>query len=497
MASVLLVALAVALMAWRFTRLDLAAFINDEPRFLEGGHDQVRTGRWLSASPLTGTQGVRYGPTVFWFYGLVGLLGDEHPRTATAAMCAVVTLAQVALVWALARVFGGGLPAFAALLAFVASSPYQFFWSRLAWDQTVDAMSAAVVAVLALSARPGWKTGLAVGALTGLAVSSHLMVLPFVAALTLVLAAEAWAPAEGRSRALAFAAVTAAAMLAVNLPYLHFLAGAPPTPMHAVTLDVRTLAAYALEPARVATTWGIEYFFDDDWGDFLAWLGAGGSLLPAGPAVAVGLAAVTLLGLVAALRSPDPRARRLGRLGLLTWLIAPLVLATRTLLRHPHYQFGTWWLVPVGLAAALAWLRARDPRAGRAGAAALWLLAGLQCAFIGAWGGYVDERVGTRGLHYGTPLREQQVVMEALCRQPGTRLTLRNDTALFRRPLVYWSRVLPECRGKQVLVCGGGARAGFLACPEPGAEDVRARLVYARDKGGALRLESDGGPGSP
>ena len=61
-----LVAVAVALMAWRFTRLDLAAFINDEPRFLEGGHDQVRTGRWLSASPLTGTQGVRYGPSVFW-----------------------------------------------------------------------------------------------------------------------------------------------------------------------------------------------------------------------------------------------------------------------------------------------------------------------------------------------------------------------------------------------------------------------------------------------
>src|SRR5262245_7350398 len=217
-------------MAWRFTRLDLAAFINDEPRFLEGGHEQLRTGRWLSASPFPGTQGVRYGPTVFWFYGLVGLVAGEHPRTAILAMCAVVTLTQIALVWALARVFGGGPAAFAALLAFVASSPYQFFWSRLAWDQTVDAASAAAVAVLALTARPGWKTGLGLGALLGLAVSSHLMVLPLVAAVALVLAAEAWTAADGRRRALAFAGASAAALLVVNLPYLRFLAGAPRSP---------------------------------------------------------------------------------------------------------------------------------------------------------------------------------------------------------------------------------------------------------------------------
>ena len=486
-ACLLLVAASLCLLAWRFARLDLAGFINDEPRFLEGATEQLRTGRWLSASPFPGTQGVRYGPAVFWFYAAVASVWNDHPRTAIVAMCAVVSLAHLALAAALARAFGGGLGLFATLLAFLASSPYQFFWSRLAWDQTVDWTSAAVVAVLAVCTRPSWPAGLAVGALIGFALSSHLMVLPFAAAVVLALAWEAWTSEDRRGLA-TFAASAAAATLLVTLPYLCFLATSPRGPMQPVALDLRTLAAYALEPARVASVWGIEYFFDDDWGDFQGFLGGRAALWQGGLATALLIAAAALLGIVVALRSPDARARRLGRLALLTWLLAPFVLATRTLARHPHYQFGTWWLVPLGLAAALAWLNTRHPVGGRLGALAVWLLAAWQAGFVGAWLGYVDDRVGTRGIHYGTPVGHQEAVMRAFCGHAEPSLVLSNETALFRRPLLYWTRVLPECRDKQIVVCGAGARAGFLACPTPASDGRLVHLVYARDRGGALRL---------
>lgn len=487
--SLLLAGAALALLAWRFARLDLAAFINDEPRFLEAAAEQVRTGRWLSASPLPGTQGVRYGPAVFWFYGIVGAIWSDHPRPAIAAMGAMASLAQIALAAALARAFAGGLRLFAALLALIASSPYQFFWSRLAWDQAVGWASAAAVAVLALEARPRWPTGLAVGALVGIAITTHLMALPFAAALALALIWEAWASPEDRRRWASLAVVAGAAALLVSLPYLRYLAGAPAGETRAVPLDAGTLAAYALEPARVATAWGVEYYFDDDWTDFQGWLG-GLAPLWRGRFVAVVLVAgAALFGLVVALRSPDLRHRRLARLGLLTWALAPPLLATHTLARHPHYQLGTWWLALVGLAAALAWLRVRPGAGHWAGTLAVWLLAAWQVGFIGAWRRYIDDRTGTRGLHYGTPLGHQEEVMRAFCLAPGQRLVLDNQTVLFRRPFAYWSRVLPECRNREVVVCGAGARAGFLACPEPTPGGRHVRLVYARERGGALRLE--------
>ena len=75
--------------ALRFARLDLAAFINDEPRILAGAADQWRTGQWLSAVPYPGSQGVRYGAATFWFFGVVSWLWGEHPRSAILALCAV------------------------------------------------------------------------------------------------------------------------------------------------------------------------------------------------------------------------------------------------------------------------------------------------------------------------------------------------------------------------------------------------------------------------
>lgn len=64
--TTLMVAAAVAMLGYRFLHLDLAPFARDEPQFLAAAREQLRTGHWVSANPLYGNLGLRYGPTAFW-----------------------------------------------------------------------------------------------------------------------------------------------------------------------------------------------------------------------------------------------------------------------------------------------------------------------------------------------------------------------------------------------------------------------------------------------
>ncbi|HEV7502276.1 MAG TPA: hypothetical protein VGQ33_19810, partial [Vicinamibacteria bacterium] len=65
-----LITVALGMLAYRFAHVGLAPFARDEPQFLFAAGEQLRTGRWLSANPLYGNLGLRYGPAAFWFYGL-------------------------------------------------------------------------------------------------------------------------------------------------------------------------------------------------------------------------------------------------------------------------------------------------------------------------------------------------------------------------------------------------------------------------------------------
>ncbi len=197
---------ALAMVAYRFANFDLVPFILDEPYFLTAAREQVLSGHWVSASPIQGTQGTTYGPTVLWFYGVVHQLFGSAPQTSILAMCALVTLSHVALAVALTRLFRGDALFLAALLALVAASPYQFFWSRLAWDQMVNVGASCTVALLCLPGPPGWIRRVALGLVLGFAISSHLMVLPLVALTFAVLALEQLPPppvagAHARARA--------------------------------------------------------------------------------------------------------------------------------------------------------------------------------------------------------------------------------------------------------------------------------------------------------
>ena len=184
-AAVLLAAL--SLLSYRFWHLDLAPFARDEPQFLRASGEQLRTGRWLSANPLYGNLGLRYGPTAFWFYGVVQAVGGTDPRVAIVAMGVTVTLAQLALAFAVWRVFGGGAAMLGVLVAWVASSPYEFQWSRLAWDLTSNAAVFAAAALLCTYRDLRAGRALALGLAIGLGLATHPMLVPFALAVFAVI----------------------------------------------------------------------------------------------------------------------------------------------------------------------------------------------------------------------------------------------------------------------------------------------------------------------
>jgi hypothetical protein len=482
----LLVAAALALFAYRFADVGLASFTRDEPQFLAAAREQPRSGHWLQANPLFGNLGRRYGPVAFWFYGAVtAVLGDD-PRRAILAMGAVLTAAQIGLAWGLARAIGGGAAFFAVLAAWIASSPYLFFWSRMAWDLTSLAGVCAAVALLAL---PG-PVGPGRAALVGLALAVGLGTHPMVAPLGIaVVSALAWELRATPRRLLAVLGALAATGIAVLLPHLLYLLRAravsrAPWRAHSGA----SVAALALEAPMIATPWRIQRYFDGSWDAFVAWSGTG-LLARASFVLALAIAVATAAGLACALRSARDAERRLARTALLVWPGVVTMLAVLGLDGHVHYQFPAAWVPFFGVAALAAALLRRAPRWGAAGLAVLGALALAQGALVVQWMRFVRLHDGTRGPTYGTAVGAQIAAVRAVCALPDPRIALRNETAQFRYPFEYLARTEPACAGKTVVVCAETPGPFARACPpdEPGTRLVRLR--YARDTGGALRLD--------
>ncbi len=470
------VALALAMVAYRFFNADLVAFINDEPIFLEAARQQVATGHWVLASPIAGNQGMTYGPSVMWFYGVVQLVLGAAPAVCIAAMCLFVSVSQVAVALGLTRVFKGGAFFFATLLAFIASSPYQFFWSRLAWDPLVDVGSGLAVWLLATRGPMSLPRAAALGLVLGLAVSSHLMVLLLVVGVVAVLVVEL---ARTPKRLLAVGAVMGASGVGVNLPYLVFLGRQGARTVYR-SHDAVPFLERLLQVPRVATLWKVDYFFDDAWQDFLAYLHWPGDLSTVSAVLLAGLTLSALAGLAVALVKGDGPIRRVAGLAAGTWVAYPILYAARGLAAHPHYQFPTWWVIPVGLGGLLWFARPRLRGGAAAVAGLVWAVALAQLLFIAGWMSYIRARGGTQGIHYSTPLAAQRRVVREACSTPDDRLRLVNETALFPHSLSYVVATEPACAGKQVRVCGPD-------CPEvPGARSFH--LGYAGPAGGSVQL---------
>jgi hypothetical protein len=240
------------------------------------------------------------------------------------------------------------------------------------------------------------------------------------------------------------------AALLVNLPYLRFLSKATITPGTGVE-EHHGLLARALEPLRVATADRIGYFFDADWPRFLDALHLGRAFAPLTAAALVLLGVLLAVGLIALLAGGEAPRRRLGVLALSVWVGYTLFYAARLLPLEPHYQFPTWWLVPVGLAGALAVL---NPRARAMVHALVWTLAIAQAGFVFCWTRFIAREHGTRGTHYGPTVAEQRAVIRAICAEtpPGRSAFVENRTTVFRGSLEYLAHTEDDCSHRPIAV---------------------------------------------
>lgn len=474
------VAGALSMLAYRFANIDLAAFNHDEPLFLEAARRQLITGQWLSASPLVGNFGLHYGPAPVWFYGIIQLLFGDAARTSILAMGTMVILGGLALALALTNLLRGGAWMFAVLLAWIAASPYHFFWSRLAWDQLASVCSCWAVVILCGVERLRAGPALLLGLVLGIGLGAHPMILPFVLAVVAALAIEMRHSPRDLVKTTAFIGLGSLVVLA---PYLQYLLRTPIRVKPIRDFSSAVWLQNLIEPARVGTLWGVQYYFGDDWGDFQAWLPHATSLLQARwvpLALSIGAA---LLGIAASLASRVRRRYRIAMVAALVWIVAPLLFAMSGIGQHPHYQFATWWVVPFGISSAIAWIRERNRVWGAVALAAIAGIAVFHFLFIVQWMQYTRERGGTRGIYYPTPIGLQEVSVREICGHPGAVLEVRNEAFPWSHSLSYLSSTEPACRGKRIVFCGPD--------PCPSLEGAsRLRLRYAKPHSGRLLVEA-------
>ena len=478
-----LVALALLLFSFRFQNRDLVPYVLDEPQLQDAAQADAQAGLWASISVLHGTQGMRPGPAPLWFYTAVHRLAGPLPERSILATTLLLTLSQLLLALALARALGGGTVLFATLAALLASSPYLFFWARTGSDNPLlGAWVALAVAVLLWDGVWGLLRGALLGLWVGLSLSTHLVALPFSVAVVVLLLVKA------RRRRAFYGAlgVLLAVALLVNVPYLLALKTEPPSPAPAwqqwggPSAALARVAFQLLEPGQVATTAGLDTYFDGAFAAFGKSLGARGAVLATGPALSALLALLAVFGFWAAARSGNPRARTLGVLGLLLWLGHALFLGLPQQLRaEPPYQQPTAWLVAAGCCALAMALLPQRPQAAWVLLLGLWGVAIADGGFQHVWMGWVRAHGGTAGVHYSVPLSTQRLLLREACTTPQPKVALANRTLLFPHSLLSLAQTESACAGKTVGVCP-------VNCPTLDAQWRVVSVRYAAPPAGRL-----------
>jgi hypothetical protein len=468
------VAISGAMMAYRFSRIDLSPFIMDEAYFVDGAG-------WALASPITGSVPVHYGPAPVWFYGVAQLFVGRSPVMNIAAMCLAMTLAQLFFVIAVARALKLPPLALALLLAFVAASPYQFFWSRLAWNQLSDACAFAAVALFVGKRPLTVLRMLAIGGLLGLALSSHPISAGFIAAMGLVIGFEHRRDLKQLAK---LAAAGTGAVLAVNVPWfvdmiLHpwpDLGPRPERPLGAILEDVGNRVLNEVRPASMD---GLQYFFDTEWGRFVRTLGWPFPPETLAHWLFVALVVISAAALVAAMLAGSPEHRKLAALTACTVALSAVYFSHLQLAPHPHYDFPVSWVAAaaVALALSMSW----KYRAAAIGVGAfVAALAIIQFDVILQWRGLIERENGMRNMHYSTPVGQLSKVVNEACSWPF-QVNLRNQTLILAKPLEYLLKTEPLCAGKSVRLCGWN-------CPPTSPEARTFALRYDAPQGASVAL---------
>ncbi|HEX7667387.1 MAG TPA: hypothetical protein VF407_22805, partial [Polyangiaceae bacterium] len=101
----------------------------------------------------------------------------------------------------------------------------------------------------------------------------------------------------------------------------------------------------------------------------------------------------------------------------------------------------------------------------------------LHGVFLPLWMHYVRANGGTAGIHYATPLAEEEAFVRAACTK-GDSIALENRTVIFPAALRYLTSVEPACNGKTIVICEAGeCPRATVVVPITYAEPGVGRLV--------------------
>ncbi len=452
----ILLGLSLLLFVYRFLNFDLCVFINDEPVLLAESRNALQAGRFLTHSPLIGTQSIQYGPTTLWLFSLIHYCFGPDVQYFTLAIALLGTLSNAALAVSVGRFFGDRYLTPATLVAFVASSPYLFFWSRIPWDPLVNICAGFAVSLLCTKRPLGALRVVALGSLLGFGVSTHPAMTPLAGVILLLVVLRS---ASGqRLRNLALSLVIT---LAINGPFLYYLAnqqGAAGARKHqaAQVLFSRVFSRFLTEPLRVLSTARIDYFFDTAWQSFADQHPVAARLSEISSEALATLTWCIPLGLVVAFFAQRRFAHRsLVVSGVLVWVGYAAFYTWLKLDPHPHYQFSVWWVALVALAGLLSAARQLPKVYGKA-LIACWLLSLAQFGFLVSWMHYIRTHEGTRGIYYGVPQGYQKAAIRSLCQHGGPRIYVSNRTQIFNHALDYLVSTEPSCSNRQVQIGGAG-----------------------------------------
>ncbi len=384
-------------------------WINDEPILLAQAWDVIHRGIIPSHGLGGGSLGLTHGPMSILIYALALLFTDNLVAIVFLQAFLFALGIGLAVFW-LAKMCRTLSPPVGVLALL---SPYYWFYSRLLWGVAPFIASSALTLVAYISfcqTRAAWKLWL-VGLGMVLMLLTHLMCLPFLAAIT---AHFFW---QHRSWAVKHAGHSLMIVIFGSLaclPYFLYLAhhlGGP----HQAAADSRTAPwVFPLMGGRIFSAVGFDYFLGQNWQSYgrfpqLLWILTGVSALGL-LGVWIGLAvAWRFLMKNRGISGDKPIEFHLWSVVLLTLAFQLMVDGVSRISYHPHYQSATSFCAFTLLWLAYSQVRNRRWR---------WTLSGLHAVALLIvtlsiiW--RIHETQGNTNIHYGPTLRTQIDVLKEL-----------------------------------------------------------------------------------
>jgi hypothetical protein len=389
------------------------AFIHDEAELVARARAQNATGEWATHG-LRGSQGVEYGPLPSLFYrALLGV--TDSPLV---LVCLKTGILSALMLWAVVgflRLFPT-VPRWCGWVPFL--SLYFWFYSRDLWDNSllvgVTAVLGYAYLVFLQTSRRRWLV--LAGACAVASILIHLMAAPIVGAVALHFLGSrlGWA-----KKNLGFTVALTLLCAAALWPYLSHLVATPREPSGPWVFRPASLF-FALYGARDFSAAALEYFFG--WGWFLV----GPLPLQALGAAAVGVTLYafvpTFYGVWVCARriwgGPADLARSTATVFLLALGLHTGLMTAHSLVSHPHYYNGIWFVFFVFFCFGQAAL----PRRRAWKLASRVYLAGLAVSYL-VGVGMIHFYSGNREMRYGTTLGNQLVLASEMnCYPIGTPL---------------------------------------------------------------------------